>query len=237
MPGSQDAGGLDEDDGNNFCVPGTDSTLVMINGCFFDDEDWDGQSYRLDWPGTNPNPFIDRQLHPTPVRFTSATTRNGTVDYSTIAFETDLPALETEDAQFNPPFCDRTTGANCVNPPNGAQFYPFFTTFGSGGHDNSHGGGGCLWQEGGNFIPGTTNHFGGSSTTEYGPLLRVVFPEPGFTTTTRSRTSTAETCAIHVPSRSEDDTDVTPRGRRSGAAPMGTRVPGCAAPARPPCGR
>ena len=181
IPGSQDAGGLDEDDGNNFCVPGTDSTLVMINGCFFDDEDWDGQSYRLDWPGTNPNPFIDRHLHPTPVRFTSATTRNGTVDYSTTAFETDLPALETEDAQFNAPFCDDQTGANCVNPPNGAQFYPFFTTFGGGGHDNSHGGG-CLWQEGGNFIPGTTNHFGGSSTTEYGPLLRVVFPEPGFTT-------------------------------------------------------
>src|SRR6201986_546913 len=34
-PGSQDQGsGLDEDDGNNFCVPGTDSTLVMIDGCF-----------------------------------------------------------------------------------------------------------------------------------------------------------------------------------------------------------
>jgi hypothetical protein len=73
-----------------------------------------------------------------------------------------------------------------VNPPTGAQFYPFFTTFGGGGgHGDSHGGGfggGCLWQEGGNFIPGTTNHFGGSSTTEFGPLLRVVFPEPGFTT-------------------------------------------------------
>ncbi len=187
IPGSQDAGGLDIDDGQNFCVPGTDSTLVMIDGCFFDDEDWDGQSYRLDWPGTNPNPIQDRQLHPTPVRFTSPTTRNGTVNFSTVAFETDLPALETDDAQFNPPFCDDQTGANCVNPPVGAQFYPFFTTFGGdGGHGDSHGGGGfgdgCRWQIGGNFIPGTTNHFGGNSTREFGPLLRVVFPEPGFTT-------------------------------------------------------
>jgi hypothetical protein len=173
-PGSQDAGGLDTDDANNFCVPGTDSTLVMIDGCFFDDEDWDGQSYRTDWPGTNPNPFVDRLLHPTPVRFTSPTTNDGRVNYSTMAFETDLPALETEGAQFNPPFCDPDTGANCVDPPNGAQFYPFFTTAFSRE--------GCVWQEGGNFIPGTINHFGGSATAEYGGLLRVLFPEPGFTT-------------------------------------------------------
>lgn len=45
QPGTQDSGGLDEDDGNNFCVPGTDSTLVMIDGCFSADEDFDGQSY------------------------------------------------------------------------------------------------------------------------------------------------------------------------------------------------
>jgi hypothetical protein len=175
QPGSQDAGGLDTDDGQNFCVPGTDSTLVMIDGCFFDDEDWDGQSYQPDWPGTNSDPSVDAQLHPTPVRFTSPTTNNGRVDYSTVAFETDLPALETEDAQFNPPFCDQDTGANCVNPPNGAQFYPFFTTAVVGG-------GSCNWQEGGNFIPGTINHFGGSAHAEFGGLLRVLFPEPHFKT-------------------------------------------------------
>ena len=28
--------------------------------------------------------------------------------------------------------------------------------------------------------PGTTNNFGGSSTTEYGPLLKTVYPEAGF---------------------------------------------------------
>jgi hypothetical protein len=171
VPGAQDAGGVDHDDVG--CVPGSDSTLVPINGCFASDADWDGQSYRLDWPGTNPNPFIDRILHPTPARFTSPLTRGGT-NYSTIAFETDLPRIEASDSQDNPPFCNRTTGANCVNPPNGAQFYPFFTT---GFHR-----GGCTWQEGGNFIPKTTNHFGGSSTAEFGPLLQTVYPEPGFTT-------------------------------------------------------
>jgi hypothetical protein len=171
-PGAQDdASGLDEDDGHNFCVPGKDSTLVHIDGCFASDGDWDAQSYRNDWPGTDPNPAQDSALHPTPVLFTSPLA-NGRTDYSTIAFETNLPSIEIEGAQDHRPFCNRTTGANCVNPPSGAQFYPFFTT----GVDN----GACAWQEGGNFIPGTTNHFGGSSKAEYGPLLKSVFPSAGF---------------------------------------------------------
>jgi hypothetical protein len=143
----------------------------MIDGCFSSDSDYDGQSYRKDWPGTNPDPSVDSQLHPTSVLFTGPLA-NGQTDYKTVAFETDLPRIEASDSQQNPPFCNRTTGANCVNPPNGAQFYPFFTT---GVHD-----GGCTWQEGGKFIPGTTNDFGGSSTTEFGPLLQTVYPAAGF---------------------------------------------------------
>jgi hypothetical protein len=127
VPGKQDAGGLDEDDGNNFCVPGSDSTLVHINGCFSSDGDWDGQSYQNDWPGTDPNVAWDQALHPSPVLFTSPLA-NGTTNYSTIAFETDLPRIEVAGSQDNPAFCNRTTGANCVNPPNGAQFYPFYST-------------------------------------------------------------------------------------------------------------
>jgi hypothetical protein len=157
---------LDQDD--IFCDPAADSALVHIDGCTFDDEDFDGQSYRNDWPGSNPNPFVDRALHTTPMAFTSATTNNGRTDYSTIAFEADLPRIEADDSQFNPPFCDRTTGANCVNPPAGAQFYPLYTT----GRQN----GVCVWQQGGTHIPGTTNTFGGSSTTEYGPLLLTAYP-------------------------------------------------------------
>jgi hypothetical protein len=167
--GAQDPS-LDADDTG--CVPGTDSTLVHINGCFAPDGDYDGQSYRLDWPGTNPNVFLDRLLHPTPVLFTSPTTHGH--NYSTVAFETDLPRIEASDSQLNPPFCDRNTGANCVNPPNGAQFYPFYST------TVRHGT--CTWQEGGKYLPFTTNNFGGSSTAEYGPLLKTVYPEPGFTT-------------------------------------------------------
>jgi hypothetical protein len=164
-PGAQDPV-LDEDDDNNFCVPGSDSSLVHINGCFSDDLDWDGQSYRNDWPGTNPVPGQDRKLHPSPLMFTSPLTANGTKNYSTMAFETDLPRIEA--AQDNEPLCDRNTGANCVNPPSGAQFYPFYTTTIANGT--------CTWQEGGNFIPGTKNHFGGSSATEFGPLLKTVYP-------------------------------------------------------------
>jgi hypothetical protein len=42
-----------------------------------------------------------------------------------------------------------------------------------------------MWQEGGAFIPGTANRFGGSSATEFGttPLL-LTYPDPnpaGFT--------------------------------------------------------
>jgi len=178
VPGAQDQEtGLDPDDGGNFCVPGSDSTLVHINGCFSSDSDWDAQSYRNDWPGTNPNPAVDRRLHPQPVLFTSPLTRHGTTNYSTVAFEADLPRIEEADSQENPPFCDPTTGANCVNPPNGAQFYPFYSTRNANGT--------CTWQEGGKFIPGTINDFGGSSTAEYGNLLGTVYPEAGLTTVVR----------------------------------------------------
>ena len=176
-PGKQDAGGLDPDDDNNFCVPGSDSLLVKIDGCFSADGDWDGPSYQNDWPGTDPNTSRDRAQHPSPILFTSPKTTQGTTNYSTIAFEADLPRIEASDSQDNPPFCDTTTGANCVNPPNGAQFYPFFST--------TNNNGGCVWQEGGDFIPGTTNDFGGNSTAEFGPLLATVYPRPGFTTVTR----------------------------------------------------
>jgi hypothetical protein len=169
--GAQDPS-LDADDVG--CVPGTDSTVVKIDGCFTSDSDYDGQSYRNDWPGTNPDPTADAMLHPSPLLFTSPVT-TGRQQYSTIAFETDLPRIEASDSQANPPFCDRTTGANCVNPPAGAQFYPFFST-------TTHGGT-CTWQEGGNFIPGTIDNFGGSSTTEFGPLLHTLYPEAGRTPT------------------------------------------------------
>jgi hypothetical protein len=165
------AGSDDEtlDDDDVFCVPADDSTLVHINGCFASDDDFDGPSYQNDWPGTNPNVKTDQRLHPEPVIFTSPTT-NGGHAYPTIAFEADLPAIEET--------CDSSTGEGCVNPPPGAQFYPFYST-------RKVEGGGCGWQEGGPYIPGTVNNFGGSSVTEYGTtLLPQIFPVPGPTTVT-----------------------------------------------------
>lgn len=166
-PGAQDPV-LDSDD--SACVPGTDSTRVRIDGCFNSDEDFDAQAYRPDWPGTLPNVAQDQALHAQPVMFSSPRTRGR--QYSTTAFETDLPRIEASDAQANPPFCNRMTGANCVNPPMGAQFYPFYSAASVYGH--------CVWQEGGKFLPNTVNDFGGSSTTAFGPLLKTLYPTTGF---------------------------------------------------------
>jgi hypothetical protein len=159
---------LDADDGNNFCVPGKDAWVVHINGCFSSDGDFDGPSYQNVWPGTNPDPKVDQQLHPEPLLFTSPTT-NGGHNYPTIAFEADLPRIEST--------CNRNTGVGCVNPPPGAQFYPFFSTRVDGAT--------CTWQEGGDFIPGTVNDYGGSSASEFGNLLLTTYPAPGFTTVSR----------------------------------------------------
>ena len=149
------------------CLTGAQSTLVRIDGCLNSDEDFDGQSYRKDWPGTIPNVAKDQALHAQPVVFTSPTT-NGQ-NYQSMAFENDMPAIEAQGAQANPPFCNQTTGANCVNPPHGAKFYPFYSTTMRNGS--------CAWQEGGKFLPNTTNDFGGSSTTEYGHLAEDPLPE------------------------------------------------------------
>jgi hypothetical protein len=186
VAGSDDAT-LDDDD--VFCVPGADSLLVKINGCFASDEDFDGPSYQNDWPGTDPNPKVDQRLHPEPLLFTTPKTARGN-DFPTIAFEADLPAIE--------PSCNTVTGAGCVNPPPGSQFYPFFSNrrLGDGEpdfskengksdkHENGEDGS-CIWQEGGAFIPGTIRDFGGSAAAEYGHLLSTTFPRAGFTTVQR----------------------------------------------------
>jgi len=180
VAGSDDAT-LDADD--LFCVPGEDSLLVHINGCFASDDDFDGPSYQNDWPGTNPNSKVDQRLHPEPLLFSSPTTVRGH-DYPTIAFEADLPGLEST--------CDTSTGVGCVNPPAGSQFYPFFSNRRVGAADQSSmdfstqksgdDKGSCVWQEGGDFIRGTIRDFGGSAATEYGTLLQTAFPDAGFTT-------------------------------------------------------
>jgi hypothetical protein len=161
-----DPGGPDSDDFP--CFPAEDSFLVQIGGCTGSDTDFDGPSYQNDWPGTGTRKQ-DTLLHPRTILFTSPTFNNGT-NYNRMAFEADLPRIEASDFGG---LCNRNTGANCVNPPPGAAFYPIFTTRSSDAW-------GCVWQEGGAHIPGTVDRFGGNSTAEFGPLLFSVYPSTGF---------------------------------------------------------
>ncbi len=91
-----------------------------------------------------------------------------------VAFETDMARIERGEPGNPAVQCDGATGANCVNPPPGAQFYPIYSLTKVDGR--------CMFQQGGTHIPGTTNLFGGSSKTEYGKLLFVTYPNAGFTT-------------------------------------------------------
>ncbi len=168
-PGGRDRGNPPDGD-DNACFSPASSLRVQVGGCIATENDFDGTSYQKVWPGST-TPNKDRLLHPQSIQFTSPVF-NGFHRYSRVGFEADLPRIEaadTLDPRFPP--CDRATGANCVNPPPNAEFYPFYTTRGSGAA--------CQWQFGGANIPGTTNTFGGNSTAEFGPLLTSVYPGVG----------------------------------------------------------
>jgi hypothetical protein len=180
--GASDPGGVDADDVG--CFNPSASLLVPIGGCLGTDVDFDGVPYQNVWPGTDPNRGQDKKYHPSTVQFTSPLF-NMTQNYSRVAFEADLPRIEFATSPpcqrhiSNP--ADPSPGAGCVNPPAGANFYPFFSTGTNNGTPSGH----CVWQLGGANIKGTTNTFGGSSTTEFGPLLASAYPAPGFIPTFR----------------------------------------------------
>jgi hypothetical protein len=171
-----DHDGTDADD--VFCLPASVSFRFPVSGCAGTDFDFDGPSYKKDWPGSSTNQTTNRRLYPTPVKFSSPLI-GGTTNFSRVAFESDMPRVEN----FTTPPCQRFTtdphpGAGCVNPPAGAKFYPFYSTTGKGTS--------CLWEEGGPHIPGTTNTFGGSSATEFGTkatgnLLQLFYPNNPYT--------------------------------------------------------
>jgi len=155
------------------CFPASASSRVPIAGCLAADLDFDGPPYRLDWPGTFKHPGYDAELHPQPIRFTSALFRSKWGDwenYNRVAFEADFPVFELT--------CDPYTGTGCSSPPAGAEFYPFYSTAEltlDGDHDENA----CVWDLGGAHIPHTTNTFGGSAKTEFGSLIDLSFPLPG----------------------------------------------------------
>jgi hypothetical protein len=152
---------------------------LSIGGCIGQDDDFDGVPYQLVWPGTFANKRLDRAQHPQPVRFTSPLFRDGEGErrnYHRVAFEANLPRIEFDTSPpcqrhvSNP--ADSNPGQDCVNPPKGANFYPLFTTA-QMEEEN------CIWQFGGAHIRGTTNTFGGTSTTEFGSLLASAYPAVG----------------------------------------------------------
>jgi hypothetical protein len=156
------------------CFSGASSFLVQVTGCTSTDVDFDGVQYQTVWPGSTATP--QPSIQSTPVVFSSPET-NGQ-SYSRVAFETDLSRIEND---TNPP-CQRflsnpsdpSPGTGCVNPPKGANFYPMFVANRLGSN--------CYWAEGGpnaRINAGAkTNNFGGSSTTEFGPLLALFYPAP-----------------------------------------------------------
>jgi hypothetical protein len=166
-PGVNDA---KKDADDTFCFNADQSLRILIGGCFATDNDFDGVSYQKTWPGSLTDPAKDAALNPQSILFSSPTF-NGGLNYSRVAFEADLPRIEAADFGG---ICNRDTGAGCSNPPPGSNFYPFFSSRG----DSSVG---CFWQLGGANIPGTTNTFGGNSSAEFGPLLFLDYPGPGFT--------------------------------------------------------
>ena len=126
-----------------------------------------GPSYVHDWPGSLP-PSIDFTVHagslafPSPLFVPSGVL--GTAQYERVAFEADMPEFEAADQN-----CITPSGLNCTNPPNGAQFYPIYSTASSGPVS-------CVWHFGDTQIANTTDLFGGDSTAEFGPLLNTFYP-------------------------------------------------------------
>ncbi|HEV2375637.1 MAG TPA: hypothetical protein VGS19_26170, partial [Streptosporangiaceae bacterium] len=181
--------GSDTNDGDNagpdpsgddvFCLPGTASLTVRIGGCLNTDGDFDGVPYGFNWPGSVSNPTADALLHPTSELFSSPTT--GGTNYTSMSFESDISRDESSDTAFNVVTpCQRHVqnprdpipGLGCVNPPPNSNFYPFYTTRSTPS--------GCMWQEGGPYIPGTTNTFGGSAHAEFGPIRVISYPTAPF---------------------------------------------------------
>jgi hypothetical protein len=154
---------------DGFCQPKGTRTVVLghnavkavspVNFCGDNrfqngDLDFDGISYRgSSWPNGSPNV-------PQSVRFAGPFMASG-APYSQIQFETDAPGSEFQ--------CNLSTQVNCVVPPLGAKFYPFWTLTNKAGQNIGSGlfpTGSCIWNFG-NVIPKVTTQ-GFSRDAEYG---------------------------------------------------------------------
>ena len=134
------------------------------------DSTFTGPSYVHDWAGSLP-PATDSSVHASSIAFPSPlflpTHGHSSGQYDRVAFEADMPVFESA--------CVTKTGANCTNPPQGALFYPIYSTSKAGPLNLS-----CVWHFGDTQIANTNNLFGGDSTAEFGALLDTFFPGLGF---------------------------------------------------------
>ncbi len=112
--------------------------LRLLSGCLDfaqgGDIDFDGPSYRDDWPNGSSST-------PEPVMVGSPRTgSNYTSSYSRMQFETTVPASE---------YTCKDSGAGCVVPPPGSNFYPFYSVTSD-----------CTWLFGNDVAGLTVNDFG-----------------------------------------------------------------------------
>jgi uncharacterized membrane protein len=127
-------------------VPATESSDA--NQCFDNryqngDLDFDGLSYQaFAWPNGTRN-------HPTAFEYAGPFQASGK-PYPQIQFETNVGASEI--------LCDTATGSGCTVPPQGSNFYPFWSLSplfpALGSHVTA-----CVWNFG-NVLPHTSNTFG-----------------------------------------------------------------------------
>jgi hypothetical protein len=145
------------------CWAPSASSLIKIGGCDGSNLGYDGTPYLPDWPNGSSN-------RPTEFIFTSPLTgAHYDTNYSSVGFNTDLPAIEDDLGT-----CDTSTGAGCtIIPPTDdgtpAAFYPFYST--------GHALGGCAWTVGQNYPGFSTNDFGAHQ--QYGHLLKVAYSGAG----------------------------------------------------------
>jgi hypothetical protein len=141
------------------CWAPSASGYIKIGGCEGANLGYDGPSYLKDWPNGS-------TFRPTEFIFTSPLTgAHYNTNYSSIGFNTDLPAIEDDLGT-----CETETGVGCtIIPPTDdgtpAQFYPFYST--------GQALGGCAWTVGGMYPGFSTDNYGAHQ--QYGHLLAVPY--------------------------------------------------------------
>jgi len=131
----------------------------LVPGCIGTDFDFDGYPYHPDWPN-------GQARFPTPnyVKSPRSLGPDGSFNqrYDTVRFETDLPRIEEANSGGH---CDHHTGAGCVNPPPGAEFYPWYHLASVPGLDSHPD---CAYALS-NDLPNQLSDFGGEKAA-WGPL-------------------------------------------------------------------